>query len=416
MSDPSTAIDAEAVLKTFDALDQTLRDSGPSAALDLLVQRLEARGDFRGLLDALLLKARHELGLPLVQLGGFSDFPEDKRTSYEERYVESIRAVGSKLLALGDIPGAWPYFRAIGEPDPVVRAIDVFEPADDDPRVAPVVEVAFNQGANPRRGFALILKHYGTCSAITAFEQLPRDEATRLAAADGLVRQLHEHLVSNLRGEIAQRGQPLPPERTTITDLIAGRDWLFSDESYHIDVSHLSATVRVSPLLADPATIALAAELTDYGRQLSTRLRYEGDTPFENVYADHGIYLKALLGQDVEAALAHFRSKLAPARVEVEVEAETEADVDLEFDAERREHDAAAVAQVLVGLLVRLGRIDEAIGVAAEHLAGIPEAALICPGVSQLCQRAGRPDRLAEIARDQGDLVNYTAALLQVGL
>jgi hypothetical protein len=51
--------------------------------------------------------------------------------------------------------------------------------------------------------------------------------------------------------------------------------------------------------------------------------------------------------------------------------------------------------------------------VAAEHLAGYPESALFCPGVAQLCQRAGRPDRLAAIAREQGDLVNYTAAILQ---
>ena len=414
MSDDPAAIDAKTVAETFDAIDQTLRDSGPSATLDLLVQRLEERGDFRGLLDALLLKARHDLGLPLVPVGGFTDFPEDKRTTYEARYVEAIRAVGSKLLAKEDIPGAWPYFRAIGETDPVVSAIDAFEPTDDDPRIAPIVEVAFNQGANPGKGFALILKHYGTCSAITAFEQLPRDEATRVAAADALVRQLHEHLVSNLRAEITQRGQPLPAEGAPIADLIAGRDWLFSEEAYHIDVSHLSATVRVSPMLADRSTIALAAELTDYGRQLSMRHRYEGETPFEDVYTDHAIYLKALLGQDVDAAVAHFHAKLTPATAAA-AESEGDADADPEFDGYHREHDAAAVAQVLVGLLVRLGRINEAIGVSAEHLSGIPEAALICPGVSQLCQRAGRPDRLAGIARDKGDLVNYAAALLQTG-
>ena len=56
---------------------------------------------------------------------------------------------------------------------------------------------------------------------MTAFEQLPRDDATRAAAADGLVRQLHEHLVANLRGDIAQRGQPLPPEGTSIPQLLA---------------------------------------------------------------------------------------------------------------------------------------------------------------------------------------------------
>ena len=83
---------------------------------------------------------------------------------------------------------------------------------------AQIIEVAFNQGVHPRKGFELILDHYGTCSAITAFEHLPPDEATRVACADRLVRQLHEHLVANLRADIAQRGQPLPPEGTSIAE------------------------------------------------------------------------------------------------------------------------------------------------------------------------------------------------------
>jgi len=32
-----------------------------------------------------------------------------------------------------------------------------------------MIEVAFNQGANPKEGYALLLDHYGICSAITAF-------------------------------------------------------------------------------------------------------------------------------------------------------------------------------------------------------------------------------------------------------
>ena len=399
MSEAPTATGPAA--ETFDALDQTLRTSGPSAALDLLVRQLDDRGDHRALLDALLLKARHELGLPLIQAGTLTDLPEDVRAKYEERYVEAIRAVGGKILAAADIPGAWPYFRAIGETDPVVRAIDDYDPDDADERLGQVVEVAFNQGAHPRKGFELILKHYGTCSAISAFEQLPRDEATRMACADKLVRQLHEHLVSNLRAEIAQRGQPMPPEGTPIPALIRDRDWLFVDDAYHIDVSHLSSTVRLAPLLHDPEALALAAELTDYGRSLSGRHRYEGDPPFDDVYEDHSTFLKALLGQDVKAAIAHFRAKLAP----------PPAPPSDDDDGPAREDPVPA--QVLVGLLVRLGRLDEAIDVAAEHLAGIPESSLFCPGVSQLCQRAGQPERLARIARDQGELVPFTAAILE---
>ena len=47
-------------------MHEWLRDGGPGAALDRLANDLDAAGDYRALLDAMLLKARHELGLPLI--------------------------------------------------------------------------------------------------------------------------------------------------------------------------------------------------------------------------------------------------------------------------------------------------------------------------------------------------------------
>ena len=382
------------ISETFDAIDKTLADSGPAAAIDLLVQSLDSRGEFRALLDALLLKSRHEVGLPLIQSGGFAEIPEPLREKYEEKYVAAIRLVGGKLLASGDIAGAFPYFRAIAETEPVRQAIEAYRPENDE-RLTQVVEVAFNQGAHPRKGFELILNHYGTCSAITAFEHLPRDESTRNACADMLINQVHEHLTASLRAEITQRGQPLPPEGTSIPALLDGREWLFVDDAYHIDVSHLSSTVRISPLASDSKTLSLAAELTEYGRKLSGRHRYEGDPPFDDVYEDHRVYLRALLGEDQESAINHFRAKLTP-------------------ESGEADPSDTVAAQVLVGLLSKIGRLDEAIDLARSTLAGLPESSLFCPGVSQLCQRAGKPDKLAQIAREQDDLVNYTAAILQV--
>ena len=300
--------------ETFQALDQTLRAGGPAAALEQLVAHLSAAGKFRALLDALLLKARHELGLPLIQQGNLSELAEPLRTEYEARYVEAIRTVGTKLLEAGDLAGAWPYFRAIGETEPVAQAIDAYAPAEDDKRLGAIIEVAFNQGANPRRGFELILDQYGTCSAISAFEHLGADEANRIACAGRLVCRLHDEVVANLRAEIAHRGQPLPAEGAPIAELIAGRPWLFADEAYHIDISHLTAVVRIAPVLDDPATLARAVELTEYGRNLAPRHRSEGEPPFEDHFEDHAVYLRALVGENVDAAIRHFRAKLEPAR------------------------------------------------------------------------------------------------------
>jgi hypothetical protein len=384
----------------FQTLDETLRTAGPQAALDRLVADLGQRGDFRALLDALLLKARHELGLPLIQDGTLTGLEEPVRSQYEARYVEAIRTVGKRLLDAGEIVAAWPYFRAIGETDVITQALEQCLPAENDPRLGAIIEVAFNQGANPRRGFELILEHYGTCSAITAFGHLASDAVNRVACAERLVGRLHDELVANLRADIANRGQPIPPEGSPIARLLEGRPWLFADDSYHIDLSHLASVVRISPMVEDRETLAQAHDLTQYGRNLSGRHQSEGEPPFDNFYHDHAIYLGAVLGQDVDAAVTHFRSKLSAAS-------------DREVGGDEGGADSTYSAQVLIGLLLRLGRLDEAIDVAAEHIAGVPESALMCPSVAQLCQRAENLGRLAEVARAHGDLVHYAAAILQ---
>jgi hypothetical protein len=378
---------------SFDLLEGVLRTGGPAAAIDRLIEQLNTAGDYRALLDALLLKARHELALPLISSGALSDLPEPVRTQYEERYIAAIRLVGSRYLEGGDILGAWPYYRAIAEQDPVAQAIARYQPSENDERLGAVIDVAFSQGVSQRRGFELILEHYGTCPAISAFEQLPPpDGALRIACAERLIRHLHRELTANLRSEIASRGQVVPPEGSSIETLVTGRSWLFSDDAYHIDISHLSAVVRISVLIDDPAVIALAAQLTDYGRQLSPRLVYEGTPPFERIFEDHGTYLRALLGRDVDRAIARFEEKVR--------------------QDDGASGDAALPAQTLVNLLARVGRVGPAIDVAAAHLATIPETALSCPSVAQLCQRAGLHHRLAQIARANGDLVNFAAAVI----
>jgi tetratricopeptide (TPR) repeat protein len=379
--------------RAFASLEETLRLSGPQTALEELIRHLDETGDYRALLDALVLKARHELGLPLIQVGALSELDEPARSRYEDKYVEAIRLVGSKYLASGDIPAAWSYFRAIAEPEAVCTALESYEATDDVERTTQIIDVAFNQGANIKRGFELILDTYGTCSAITALEQIPAaDRAAQAACIERLIRRMHRDLVASLRADIAQRGQPLPPEGTTIAGLVGTRDWLFSDEGYHIDISHLSAAVRYSVLISDLDSIAQAVDLSEYGRRLSPRLQFEGVPPFERIFEDHRRYLRALLGEDVDAAISHFQDKLAP--------------------LESGDLESSLPAQVLVNLLSRIGRFDEAIEVFAKHLAALPESALNCPGLGELCLRGGRKDRLATISRQHGDLVHFLAAQL----
>ncbi|GIW86526.1 MAG: hypothetical protein KatS3mg108_0850 [Isosphaeraceae bacterium] len=376
----------------INTLAATLASEGPAAALDQLIATAHSRGEPRTLLEALLLKARYELGLPLVAPGPLATLPEPARTHYEDRYIDALRRVGRMLLDRGEIVAAWPYYRTIGEPQPVAEALEAVQLEPGDERLAPLLDVALYGGAHPLRGHRWVLEHHGTCAAITAFEHLPADPAIRGPAAAALIAAVHRQLADNLRAELARSGQVRPDPELPIPALIAGRDFLFDDDAYHIDISHLAAVVRLAPLVEDRAILLKALELCEYGRRLSPRLRYDDPPPFEKTYEDHAVYLSALLGREVESALAHFRAKLSPAGDDPETN--------------------AAVAQVLVRLLVRLGRLDEAIELADAHLAAWPENMPGVPGLAELCRRAGQFDRLADSAARRGDLAGFLAARL----
>src|SRR5207248_3990427 len=154
----------------------------------------------------------------------------------------------------------------------------------------------------------------------------------------------------------------------TVRELMAGRDWLFEEDFYHIDVSHLGAVVQMSTTLPPGPELDLTRELCAYGQKLSPRFQYPGEPPFEDQYQDYGVYLDILAGVNVEAGLAHFRDKL---------------------ERSNPEEDGTGPAEVLVNLLLKLERPREALEVARKRLAAVDGRPLSCPGISELCRRAG---------------------------
>ena len=123
-----------------------------------------------------------------------------------------------------------------------------------------------------------------------------------------------------------------------------------------------------------------------------TMFQYSDDPPFERAYEDRGIYLKALLGEDVERAVSHFDEKAARS------------------DPDR---DGYRPAEVLVQLLVRLARYDDAINAFRRYLSDVPPEELSCPSLLQLCQMAGDFEQLKQVAKEQRDPLSYIAALIQ---
>jgi hypothetical protein len=176
--------------------------------------------------------------------------------------------------------------------------------------------------------------------------------------------------------------------------MIAGRDYLFADDSYHIDVSHLSSVVQMSVSLQPCAELDIARELCEYGRHLTGRFTNPGDPPFEDLYKSHAAYLAALAGNEVEENLNFFREQAANADPQTV---------------------GTYPAEVLVNLLLRLQRPAEALDVARKHLVGVDNRQLTCPSVSELCQKVSDYQALADVARQQGDPVHFMAGLLAAG-
>ena len=75
--------------------------------------------------------------------------------------------------------------------------------------------------------------------------------------------------------------------------------------------------------------------------------------------------------------------------------------------------DQQMIAYVLVDLLLRVERSDEALELAEEFLKDVDEQ--VGFSFPDLCREVGRLDVLCRVSRDQGDLVGFTAALVEHG-
>jgi len=378
----------------FPWLEQLLRNHDTGAAFEELAARFKRDKQYRRLLDTRLMQKRFELGLPLVSSARIGDVPKDLQQAYQDRYIEAAREVGELILADRDIPGAWPYFRAIGDTGPIVRALDTFDDTGlDTPEsreaLGSTIHIAFQEGLHPRKGFELILKHYGLCRAITMFGAYPqgdgRHDSIRL-----LVWSLHRQLVEHLSRAIADV-EGKPPESDSIAALIEGRDWLFENNAQYTDSSHIAPVLELSAEVDDTVTLKLAGEIAGYASRLGEMFQYSEDPPFERAYDDRRIYLDALVGNDVDRAIRHFDEKAARA-------------VD---------RDGYRPAEVLVELLIRLERYDDAIHAFRRYLMDAAPADLSCPSLLQLCQMAGDFEQLKQVAKQQSDPLSYMAALIQ---
>ena len=379
--------------EVFDQVEEALSSGDVDAGFELLIERFREESAYPLIFEARLMRKRQLLGMPLIQTQPWSDLDPDLQEKYEQATIEAAREVGELFLKDGQIGRAWPYYRAIGEKDTIRNALEKCTEQEAGEVLDGIIEVAYHEQVYPRKGFELILKHYGICRAITNFSQYPAEEG-RSDCAHLLCETLHSELVTNIKYAISEQ-EGSTPDEDDLAVLVQDRDWLFEGNAYYIDTSHVTSLVQMAPSIERAETLELLVGLTEYGKRLDEMYQFPGNPPFENVFEDYGIYVRTMLGREIESGLQHFCRKIETCDKNIA---------------------GTAPAQLLVNLLVKLDRAAEAVDVASKHLSDADTQFLSCPNVLQLCQMAGDYGRLAEISRQRKDLLSFAAATMQDGL
>ena len=376
----------------YSQLESELTSDGPVRALDQLAERLIGEKRLHELFDVRLMQSRHRLGLPVDHSGNIDALEEPLRSETEQAYLAACREVGTLLLAEQKYREAWMYLRTAGEKAVAMESLTSAQVHENN--VEELIELAVHEGIAPEFGFGLVLEHYGTCNAITTFEgalhQQPRED--QQAVATLLVKHLHGELMANVRAHIEQHENGSAPE-TTLQSLVESREWLFDNDNYHIDTSHLSSTVRFARLLESPESLRLAYDLTEYGRRLGAPLQFGGDEPFVDMYVSHGKFFGAQLGIDRDQARAHFSERARAVPWE--------------------EEGTAAVETYLV-LLDRLGLATEALEAYSQLVPRQMQLSPYAPSLLQLTREADAYHRYLEICRTREDVLGFAAGLVEM--
>lgn len=377
----------------FEQIQNALTEGGAAGAFEQLVKTLREKKEWHNLFDTRILQKKHSLKLPLHRPSSLQDVPEEFRKEVEATYILAARETGEGFLSQGDIPSAWMYLKVIREPEKVAAAIDELpNTIDDYQEMEQIIRIALHEGVNPEKGLKIMLRGHGTCSTITSLDQIlgQLETTKRSKCVATLVQTIYDELTESVRNHVEKKMPMLPPD-LTLEQLIAGRDWLFEGGNYHIDVSHLSSVVRFARSLEKGAPeLELARQLATYGSRLEKTLQYGGEPPFGDFYPAHIAFFNILLNRDPDANLQYFRDQL---------------------NQEPDEQDKPLFAYVLVDLLVRSERINEALELASQYLTNLGEDVNI--SFDELCQKAGRFDVLKRVRQEQNNLVAFTSAAIR---
>jgi hypothetical protein len=377
----------------FETLDQS-RDE-PAAMIDQMVEHFRQARQPMELFEALKMRIRNQLDLPLLSSEDEPSRPEDVERQLEIGLLDACREAGTMLIEDGKVSEGWLYLRPTGDNELARRLIANISITDDN--YDEMLQVLLHEGVDIARGYQAVIDHQGTCNSITVYEQAlaGRSKPDRKLAASCLLEHLYSELVEAVRGDISRREAPAGDDETLV-EMIEKRPWILEDGGYHLDTTHLSSTVRIATVLEDSGQLTKAWELTQYGKRLNHQFQYPGDEPFVDFYPAHATFFSILLGRNVDAGLKVFERKARSVDV--------------------AEHGTGAL-ETNVDLLDRVGRPRQAVEAAIELAPDELPSQRLVPLLLEIAGRAkqagdeGVFDLIAEYCKKHHDLLGYTAVL-----
>jgi hypothetical protein len=363
-------------------------DSGADAGLAALAEAMQKAADFHGLYRTLLLRKRHELGLPLLGTSDLSGCPADKRKAYEEFTQQTCRETGMRCLEAGKVVQAWRYLSVVGDRQSVRDAIEKLDPKDINDEIA---GIALRDGIHPPLGFEWVIKNRGLEKALDMFEAgQPAAVADKPECAALLVRALYKELVLSVGKAILEHGEELPPE-ADLVEMIRNRQWLFSGGGIHANARHIGAIAQIGLLCQQTDDLIMALSINEYGRMLDYQHHPSGQVPFDQGFADYALYARALLGQEADYNANNFRCKL------------------ISYAGSGM---ATAQAELVILLFWRMGQKEDALDLWQQYMTcSEPEKpGTYIPSFYDLCIEAGAFKRMADAAKIQDDVVAWAAA------
>lgn len=374
----------------YEQLRASVESGDKEQVLSALIAHLEQTQRYHELFEALKMQLRDRFGLSVAQADRESPLDEEIELQFERGLLDACRRVGELFLKAGKIREGWMYLRPVGDREGATRALAAIAPNDDN--VDALIEVQLHEGVDIARGYALSLERTGTCNSITLFEQVlaARPRADQQVAAKLLVEHVHRELYGNLKRDIARR-QGSEPEGATCEQLLSDCPELLREGAYHMDTSHLASTVKFARVLDNPTCLRLALDIALYGRQLHPQYQYPGDEPFLDLYPASAAFFRALLGEQIDAGIRYFTQKA---------------------DSVDQQTFGLLAVEILIDLLSRCGRHEEALKAFAKRIPADTRTMGIAPTLLQLSSRLGEYQLMQQICQQRDDLLGFVAALL----